>query len=242
MTLAPAAETILTRIHKHGFWRVVIRPAEAFNQDLIPTLLECKEILEVSTVSLRGWDYPHTSDLKIDFGTDWIQGSYDGTVNPLPLPHIELWRFYQSGQFVHHFSCREDWGDWSWPSLPEKSGSPVLSIWDCLFTLTEIFLFMQRLERRDVLPSGAQLSVKLVGMAGRRLINPSTEHAPSKVWGESTLNEICYSPNAFSSIDVLASADRLAIEAAEWVFERFGCRVPRSLLLAEQQRLLQRNL
>ena len=89
---------------KGGYWRVIIRPT-IYKEDLIFSLDKCKEIIEHSRVNLRGWSYPHigrsgikvAGDNSVDSFCDWPIGSM-----------FEYWRFYQTGQFVHYFSMRED--------------------------------------------------------------------------------------------------------------------------------------
>jgi hypothetical protein len=46
----------------------------------------------------------------------------------------EFWRLYQSGQFFHRFSFREDWPDY-------EESNKKLDILNTLFRLTEIFRF-----------------------------------------------------------------------------------------------------
>src|SRR5829696_6596341 len=90
-------ERRLAEIHDTGYWRVLIHPT-VFEGSRIPTLADCWRIVEESRVSLRGWDYPHVDPAQQLRGDDWVQ-SGAAWAN-----HVELWRFYQSGQFVHHFA------------------------------------------------------------------------------------------------------------------------------------------
>ena len=94
---------LLEKIRSRSYWKVIIRPA-TFVENRVPHRSALLPILEKNSVELKGWSFPHIdSFLKLDEGSDWIgQGiSWDSIV--------ELWRFYQSGQFVHYFGMPEDW-------------------------------------------------------------------------------------------------------------------------------------
>lgn len=56
-----------------------------------------------TTVRLRGRDYSHTEENALIYGQDYMESSLEFESNK------EIWRIYQSGQFVHHIAMREDW-------------------------------------------------------------------------------------------------------------------------------------
>ncbi len=150
---------LLDKIHSTGYWRVNIRPI-IFNEEVIPNLTIAHEIIEQSGVLLRGWDYPHFTNADIINGDDFIESSVDFE------GHKEYWRLYQSGQFIHHFACREDYevdpNDLSRLSVPAPSPSgKYLSILSTLYTITEIFEFASRLAVKDILSSNLSISIKL---------------------------------------------------------------------------------
>ncbi len=92
----------LDKIHSTGYWRVHIRPTQ-FETTRVESLARCHEILGDSSVRLRGWDYPHLGHRELANGEDWVESGADFR------GHVEYWRFYQSGQFVHHFAFEEDY-------------------------------------------------------------------------------------------------------------------------------------
>src|SRR6266508_5775344 len=88
----------LDRIHERGYWRVLIHPT-VFDEHRIPSLSDCWRLIESAQVSLRGYlKYPTVDPQQRLDGKDWVQSGGEFTDG------LELWRFFQSGQFVHHFS------------------------------------------------------------------------------------------------------------------------------------------
>src|ERR1035441_3490152 len=99
---------ILDKIKSRGYWRINFEPL-VYEQKL-KTLGECKDIIEKSQVELRGWNYPHFprrtgTDVGLESGDKFYEGWIDW------FNHIEFWRMYQSGQFLHYFAVREDWSE-----------------------------------------------------------------------------------------------------------------------------------
>jgi hypothetical protein len=85
--------------------------------------------------------------------------------------HHEVWRLYQSGQFVHLFSMNEDWIEdrkHPWTGEPIKPGD-ILEVTSTLWTLTEMFLFCARLVEALSIGPEVTVSYKLVGLKNRRL-------------------------------------------------------------------------
>lgn len=147
-------------IRSTGYTRVVIRPNE------IPetlTVMEANELVEKSSVSLRGWDYPHITTRNDDHGgketfADFVQHWCNWN------NHREFWRMYKSGQFLHYKSLREDLNQ------GEKDfANPVLAIGSLIYTVTEVVEFMYRLSRHGLYKSGAEVELTIGGTKGRQL-------------------------------------------------------------------------
>jgi hypothetical protein len=151
-------ERVLEKIHSRGYWRVVIRP-DRYEEARIPSLSACRELVEKARVALRGWDYPYMSPQGPKAGQNWIEEVVDWQYG-----HIEFWRVYQTGQFVHHFAMREDY---------EASSQDVkgLDFINTVFTFTEMFEFAARLAARGVLSPRAGFDVGLHNCDGRRIIS-----------------------------------------------------------------------
>jgi hypothetical protein len=234
-------EQRLAQIRETGHWRVIIHPT-IFEEQRIPTLTDCWRIVEESGISLRGWPYPYVNRDERVLGDTWVQSGISWG------NEVELWRFYQSGQFVHHFGVREDREppalDWQGHgATPITQGSRSLSYLNALYTLTEILLFARGLAYREVLEPTAIIRVELHGVKGRRLT------APAERWlGDrheryaSHTDTICWT-SEIPTLALLADAPAIALDAAIQIFTRFGWENPsRKTLEWDQQRFLERSL
>jgi hypothetical protein len=217
-------DELLTEIHKFGYWRVLIHPTE-FQQDRIPSLSDCQEAIEKAKVSLRGWDYPHIQYDNIRRGQDWIESGIDF------MGHKEYWRFYQSGQFIHHFSSREE-------TVLSKRGLEVVAT---IFQFTEILEFAARLATREILSPQVTLSVTLSNIKGyslffenllRLLARDYTSHIDKIEWERTLTTE-----------EIVSKSAEIALDAVEFVFDRFGLeKGKRSIWAEDQRKLLERRL
>jgi len=228
----------LARIHQTGYWRVVVHPTE-FLSRRIPSVDDCWRIVTEAQFNLRPIAYPHVDEQERQFGEDWVQSGGDWG------SEIELWRFYQSGQFVQHLSIPEDriapWDE----TDNQKTGEIVkdartLNIYDALFTITEILLFARGLAYRGVLQPSASLRIELHRTKGRRLIAPRSPWFRGDYMSEE--NVICWR-NLTPSITILTTAPELALDATLHVFKQFGWHKPsRGMIEESQRRLLERRL
>ena len=94
-------EGLLEKIKSRGYWRVNIQPLTATIR--LDTLQKCREVVDKSSVELRGWDFPHIPR-KNDQTTGGapVGSYYEGWVDW--ENYKEFWRMYKSGQFFH-FNC-----------------------------------------------------------------------------------------------------------------------------------------
>ncbi len=222
---------LLDKIHQHAYWRVVIRPTQ-FNPREITSLGTCERIVRSSQVVLRGWDYPWVE--KIQVGQDWIESYCDSDI----VSRYESWRFFLSGQFVHHFTVDEEFHGLNWTPSPDR----YLSVLNCLYTVTEIFEFAARLAQHGILRPAAEVSIRLYGMQNRQLTHERLEQA--MVFGGyfSRMDEIAHDV-AIPASQLLGSTADLALDGATAIFERFGwLNPPRDQLTEEQRKLLERRL
>jgi hypothetical protein len=227
---------LLSKIHQDGYWRTLIRPTE-FKANRIPTLGRCKEIVQKSVVSLRGWDYPFYQENKLELGQDWIASSCDWEQGK----HFEYWRFYQSGQFIHQFNFWEEADPLSRVPAPSK----YLLVLNTLFTITEIFEFGARLARQEVLGSQAEFIIELHGLKGRELtyenrIGPILFGGGNKFISTQDVLEFKIQ---VAVNHLLGSPRALALDSAVSIFDHFGWfNPPRDMLAQEQAKFLERRL
>jgi hypothetical protein len=229
---------LLSHVKERGYWKVVIHPT-VFQSNRIPTLDECWQIIQTSQVNLRGYlAYPRLPDEPAK-GSDWIEGG--GEFGDA----LEVWRFYQSGQFIHHFFVSEDWllDPWGTMNAKEKSrlyasGDRELNIYNALYTCTETLQFASRLAYRDVLEPAAFLRIELHGMNGRRLVAPQNESA---LHGMVSRQDITCWEVSTLPLHLIAAAPELAVDAVLALLKPFGWNPSRAALERQQRRLLERR-
>lgn len=207
---------LLQKIEKRGHWRVVVRPGR-FAEKRVSNLLDLYPMMLKSSVQFRGWDYPRVEPQeKLKIGVDYISQEVDWEY------HLELWRIYQSGQFVHYSGFTEDWLDKFRLSaaptglIPGKS----LSVLGVVFRFTEIFEFAARLASTDAGDEQMGLDITLRGLKSRSLwMDPSRVDFPWK--GESSITEFPYQVQV-SRTQLLTENRDLALKPAVELFRRFN--------------------
>jgi hypothetical protein len=224
---------ILEKIKSQGYWRVVIRPTQ-FVQDRIPTLAECERLIEYNQVKYRGWYFPHLESEHPGRFRDYIE------VGTEFRSYVkEIWRFYQSGQFVFFSGLIEDWiGDAKEMGFQPGTGLAVKST---LYRLTEVYEFAARLAEQGVLGDRLLVAADLVGTRGRRLF--SWKAAESFEWGlerayECNVSDLPHQ-TIFGTKDLIARSRERSRQHFMWIVERFGYELPEAMVRREQERFFE---
>lgn len=222
-------------------WRVILRP-HTFEAERIPTLNKCWSLVESCRLQLTGWDYPHVDMRNRRYRNDAIESWSDFK------GHREYWRFYQSGQFVHLLSFRED-------ALPEESKKRIarctfmppdfepsgcLDIFSILFTLTQVFEFATRLALKDIFGDSLSIIVHMKEVENRVLVAWDWNRAWHGFYpaGEDTLGKEW----RLETRTLISKSADLARDASVWFYDRFGWVPPSQLLAEEQRKLLDRRI
>jgi hypothetical protein len=231
---------LLEKIKSRGHWQILIRPT-TFSEERIPTLHECQQLVEQYQVRLRGWYFPHLEPQAPQRRLDYIeQGATFRCIN-------EIWRFYQSGQFVFFRSLDEDWLKES-PGLLGRSEPPpepgsVLDTLGILYQLSEAYEFATRLAQQGVFGDSLLLKVSLVGMNDRLL--GSWNAREILAWGLERGYK-CHAPEltwerTFDVGDLVARPQEHSFKHFLWVMDRFGFDAPDTIFKREQERFLERR-
>ncbi len=228
---------------------MVIRP-DLYRPERIKTLGECKNIIENTTVKLRGWHYPYVSPKMSErgHGVDWV-ASWTAESG-----HLEYWRFYQSGQFLHLFALRETM-DPGWQSALKarmlknaaaehrqhlETARGYISIENFIYRMTEIFEFAARLATQEIYKGSLYTEVELKGIEGFVLSSDSRD-----VWNRydsAAENELGLNWK-IDCRDIISNSPHYALKACAWFFERFGWLSPApEILKREQEIFLSRSL
>jgi len=223
-------EDRLCKIKKNGYWRILIRPL-IFEKDKINSLSECREIIEKSKVSFRGWDFPHLDRDETVNGNDWIESGSDFQ------DIIEYWRFYQSGQFVHYLAIREDYRK---KDIEFSIGKPVgenkfLNIEITIYRITEVFEFMSRLLEYKVLNPTFEVSINIEGVKGRELFFYQRDRNLSNTY-KSGIDKIEYKKE-FNENDFIIKKNEFTIECIEDVLEKFNFYPSKQIIKEIQEKI-----
>jgi|GEM_PF-4051180 len=156
-------QEVKKEIEKQGNIKIIFEPA--FYNNLIQKT-ELFGILNKSKVSLRGWDFPHIPNTDQDY-TKRPYSIFNGVeFYTFRDKFEEVFRFYQSGQFVGKFTLYED-------VLSEVRGREInpgqyMDFLSLIYRTTEICLFIKNLvEIIDV--NGGKLTIEINKTNGREL-------------------------------------------------------------------------
>jgi hypothetical protein len=158
--------------------------------------------------------------------------------------YVELWRFYQSGQFVHFAGIKEDWLDQVRLSAPSKDWKPgvFLSVTNVLFHATETLELTARLAFTEAGDEQMHLEIALSGIEGRSLwIEPSHRwEALLHMTHKASVKELSYKAD-LAQIRLITEPRELALQAAVELFQGFGWDPSLDVLRDMQDELLRKG-
>jgi len=230
---------IIEKIKSRGYWRVTFRPLT--HEERLSPLSKCKDIVEKNAIQLRGWDYPHFprregDDTGLAPGNNYYEGWIDWR------SHKEVWRMYQSGQFIHYTGLWEDWDDEDpWIEQNEKMQKMVnLGVAHTVYQITEIFEFLLGLVMEGIYKERVRVSILLCNTKGRKLWLENPQRVSfmiQKITGE---NNIKFEAK-YNEKEIIDSSSELAVKAVLHLFERFGWETSEDLIRKDQEELLKRK-
>ncbi|MGC9599549.1 MAG: hypothetical protein ABSE18_04155 [Minisyncoccia bacterium] len=213
---------VLKIIKSKGYWRINFEPV--VYGEKIKKLGECKDIVEKNIVELRGWDYPHYprrtgKDAGLDPGSNFYQGWIDW------YDHKELWRMYQSAQFLHYFALRDDWMELAhWGIVPDaakESKNTLNIIGEVVYEMTEVFEFLSRLTRTGIYDEGVRVSISLNKTKDRELVVMDAMRAPLMGAYKAAVDKIEF-VREYKKEELLDQSKEFAFGVILYIFERFG--------------------
>ena len=209
--------SLLDKIRSRGYWWFVIRPSPFQEKrvnydDLLP-------IVRKATVDIGGWDIPFIDDkTEIHRDVEWLGQESEWS------EYLEIWRIYQSGQFLDIFGMQEDWRDQSHWSKPQEGWRPGfhLSVVQTVIRITGIFELAARLSLTEAGDESVHIEVILRGLQGRQLVmdDPRRWWSPSRV-RKATILEFPYRVE-LPRTDLIANPAELALTPTLELFRRFG--------------------
>ncbi|RIK10617.1 MAG: hypothetical protein DCC49_02890 [Acidobacteria bacterium] len=213
-------DDLAERIRSRGHWHVVIRPTK-FDKERV-RYADLERVIGETRVSVRGWDLPHVDDPSpIERGENWVGRHVEFDY------HLEVWRLYQSGQFVHLNCLREDWRDESslYPADADWQLGGRLGVGDALYTLGEYFEFAARLALSDAGDSLMAVRIRLHNLQDRQLWVEDPMRSGFLKPQVTKMDEFALSRD-LPREELVAKPRELATEAARELFARFGWDAP----------------
>lgn len=216
---------LLEEIQKVGHWRVNVRPLA---DPAMLSLSQCRDIVERSSVSIRGWDFPHISRGEGSEGGSVLAGEYVENWTDW-MGFKEFWRMYKSSQFLSYVSLRED-------TRPDEHGNPkvaVLNAVGAVYSVTEFIEFSHRLYEHGLYASGATVSVTLMNAENRHL-TPGLNSIPfftPKVTQAAALEL----RRSLQATELGETYRRVAVDMCVELFDHFGWNPDRRQIEADQE-------
>lgn len=230
---------IIEKIKSRGYWRINFRPL--IHEVKLSPLSRCKDIVEKNALQLRGWDYPHYprrrgDDTGLNPGNDYYQGWIDWQ------SHKELWRMYQSGQFIHYRGLWEDWDDEdSWIAEENKMPNMVnLGVTHTVYQITEIFEFLIGLVMEGIYKEGVKVSILLCNTRERKLWLENPQRVSFMIEKITGADNIEFT-SEYNEKDIIDSSSELAVKVVLHFFERFEWVPSEDLIRKDQEELLKRK-
>lgn len=234
---------LVQNIESRGYWRFLFHPVEFEERGLRKT--DCYEAVQRNNVTLRGWDYPHVEPPSRGDGRGLagvIEDGYESWTDW--ASHIEFWRYYRSGQFLHYRALGEDWKDEHNKMLnavtegvakgmgasydtPTPSGNsflenPHLEVVGVIYEITEVFEFWRRMvyDLPEVYESGLGASVELHNMNNRRLYN--SDFRMRGVRGQMSTQTEILALKTLSVKDVVFDTANVTLNVIMEIFDEFA--------------------
>lgn len=237
-------QSTLKIIKSRGYWKVHLYPNTI---DFLPIepINKGKEIIKNTSIHLRGWDYPHFPKQSFENQNIYVSGDkieawvdYDS--------HKEVWRLYNSGQFIHVFSLGEDWlmeSTWSSNELKKIQPGTILSIEWSIFLITEIYSFIKNLIEAELYKSEIALEIVMVGTQNRELTVFDPMRMPLIEKYKSASTEINFPRKIYEIQEFKINYLDLAYEQIVYLFNQFNWdNLNKSAIREDQRRLIERRL
>ncbi len=168
---------------------------------------QLEKVVEVATVSLRGWNYPHIPR----HDPQGILGLPDGGIEAKVdfAQYQEVWRFHPNGIFSHRWRMRED----------GTSYRGTIHFVAAIYTVAEVFEFGRRLYRDDAAVDEVVFKITLEGVLNRPGSGDSFEDLPFGI--HARRNAVSHTASV-SRADLAADVLSPAVEASTTLFAQLG--------------------
>ena len=237
---------VIKKIKTSGYWKLVIEPTKPV-PNFFNHISEAEDLIENSSIKLRGWNYPHVPNENQQHQGIEIQNH---RVNGFIIWHhfLEAWSFYDSGQFVHIFGLREDWfkeSDWltEQDHLKHIEPNTILDFVGTTLSVTEMLLFSQNLINNAKYGDSVRITISLHNVQNRKLTTIDPNRVPMFSNYMATTNEITGFEKVVTKTDLNDNTLLLAEETVIRIFKFFrGFNPPIQVIKDDQKKLIERRL
>ena len=210
-----------------AFTDISVRPVPYQRKRLPPGQLD-RFVVE-HAVRLRGWPVPFVANEPVKRHGSWI------AQDVVAMPHVESWRMFSSGQFVHRRLLATELRHSAEVRPNVSAATGAVALWDVLFYLVEVAEFGARLATSLSVDSVA-FDVAIAGVNGRELVSGDFKrelHGPYLAAAERFDGTTVVDAAA-----LLEDARGVGVGLAQQLLQQFGLDLPDQVLLDWQAQVL----
>lgn len=206
---------LLETIRSRGYWRTLIRPRPrklrvSDIDQLLPTL-------QSAAVEFKHmWPFPTTLPDQVTKHLEFIEQQIEAN------HHLELLRFYQSGQFLHYSGFGEDWRDKSgwWPPDKKWKRGDRIGIGATILQFTQVFEFAAKLASTVAGGEVMAVAIEMHGIGGRHFyVDSQTRFDAPYNDRRPTIESFPYSLE-IGRAELIANPRKYALEGLVQLFKR----------------------
>ena len=211
------AESLKQEILERGYWKIILQPTSYPTKKF--SGVELKNLIKECRVTNRSFEYPSIIDHN---NLDWAKyyTISNGIESWMTLPRLrDLFRFYESGQFIQYLGMYEDRfeerSNFTNTKIVNQSHPPEIRFFETTWAMcsfTEIFLFASNLSQKNVFGDRIKISISLHNQANRILKTLDPFRVGFNRQYECHDNEINLTPLQLSIDDLQSNHDEFAIQ------------------------------
>lgn len=210
-----------------AFTDISVRPGPYQGERLLPGQLD-RFVVE-HAVRLRGWPVPFVANQPVQRHGVWV------AQDVVAMPHVESWRMFSSGQFVHRRLLATELRHSAELQANVSAATGAVALWDVLFYLVEVAEFGARLATSLSVDS-VTFDVAIAGVNGRELVSGDFKrelHGPYLAAADRFDGTAVVDAAA-----LLEDARGAGVDLAQQLLRQFGLDVPDRVLLDWQAQVL----
>jgi hypothetical protein len=226
----PMSGTIINGIDLPAYSDVMLRPGPYKDDRLRPD--ELAGFITEHAVRLRGWPVPMVDNRSpIARHGNWIGQDLQAEI----VPHVEAWRLFTSGQFLHRRVVTTDLRDTPELRAQAPGATGAIAVWDVLLYLVEVAELGARFATSlDV--GTMSIDVSLENLSGRELIAGEWGRI---LHGPYISSESRFAARADVAVPTLLGAPRaVGVGLTQQILRQFGLNLSDTLLDQWQAQIL----